>query len=313
VQGRSIRDALAARLPHVFARPELLLHALTHRSAADPRKQMLDSNERLEFVGDRVLGLCIAEWLAERFPDEREGDLAKRLSMLVSADTLCKVAEELGLGADLRMPARYRATGLMGPRNLLSDTFEAVLGAIYLDGGMAPARALVRRCFAGLIEAEGGTCFLQPGATLRVLDQEPDLSGYADVMSYVEAGLGPADDAHRARYLLESLGMSGAEAPAALSGGEARRAALARALAPSPDILLLDEPTNHLDMATKEMLISALAAYEGTMLFVSHDRHFLAALSNRVLELTPEGIHDFAGGYTEYVARTGQEAPGLRS
>ncbi len=69
----------------------------------------------------------------------------------------------------------------------------------------------------------------------------------------------------------------------------------------------------HLDMATKEMLIGALSEYEGTMLFVSHDRHFLAALSNRVLELTPEGIHQYGGGYTEYVARTGQEAPGLRS
>ncbi len=70
-------------------------------------------------------------------------------------------------------------------------------------------------------------------------------------------------------------------------------------------------PTNHLDMATKEMLVAALADFEGTMLFVSHDRHFLAALSNRVLELTPEGVHRYDGGYTEYVARTGQEAPGL--
>ncbi len=80
-----------------------------------------------------------------------------------------------------------------------------------------------------------------------------------------------------------------------------------------PNFLVLDEPTNHLDLATKEMLIAALSEYEGTMLFVSHDRHFLAALSNRVLELTPEGIHQFGGGYSEYVARTGHEAPGLRS
>ena len=76
---------------------------------------------------------------------------------------------------------------------------------------------------------------------------------------------------------------------------------------------MLDEPTNHMDPATKEMLITALSQYEGAMLFVSHDRHFLAALSNRVLELTPEGIHQYGGGYSEYVARTGQEAPGLRS
>jgi ATPase subunit of ABC transporter with duplicated ATPase domains len=98
-----------------------------------------------------------------------------------------------------------------------------------------------------------------------------------------------------------------------LSGGEKARLVMALMLYDPPNFLVLDEPTNHLDMATKEMLITALSQYEGTMLFVSHDRHFLAALSNRVLELTPEGIHQYGGGYTEYVARTGQEAPGLRS
>jgi ATPase subunit of ABC transporter with duplicated ATPase domains len=98
-----------------------------------------------------------------------------------------------------------------------------------------------------------------------------------------------------------------------LSGGEKARLVMAIMLFDPPNFLVLDEPTNHLDLATKEMLITALSEYEGTMLFVSHDRHFLAALSNRVLELTPEGPHQFGGGYTEYVARTGQEAPGLRS
>jgi ATPase subunit of ABC transporter with duplicated ATPase domains len=96
-----------------------------------------------------------------------------------------------------------------------------------------------------------------------------------------------------------------------LSGGEKARMVMAKMLFDPPNFLVLDEPTNHLDMATKEMLIKALSEYEGTMLFVSHDRHFLAALSNRVLELTPEGIHQYGGGYTEYVARTGHEAPGL--
>jgi ATPase subunit of ABC transporter with duplicated ATPase domains len=98
-----------------------------------------------------------------------------------------------------------------------------------------------------------------------------------------------------------------------LSGGEKARLVMARMLYDPPNFLVLDEPTNHLDLGTKEMLITALADYDGTMLFVSHDRHFLAALSNRVLELTPEGVHQYGGGYTEYVARTGQEAPGLRS
>ncbi|QAU47391.1 ABC-F family ATP-binding cassette domain-containing protein [Bradyrhizobium guangzhouense] len=98
-----------------------------------------------------------------------------------------------------------------------------------------------------------------------------------------------------------------------LSGGEKARLVMAKMLFDPPNFLVLDEPTNHLDLATKEMLINALSDFEGTMLFVSHDRHFLSVLSNRVLELTPEGIHQYGGGYTEYVARTGQEAPGLRS
>jgi ATPase subunit of ABC transporter with duplicated ATPase domains len=98
-----------------------------------------------------------------------------------------------------------------------------------------------------------------------------------------------------------------------LSGGEKARLVMARMLYDPPNFLVLDEPTNHLDMTTKQMLITALSNYEGTMLFVSHDRHFLAALSNRVFELTPDGMQAYGGGYTEYVARTGQEAPGLRS
>ena len=98
-----------------------------------------------------------------------------------------------------------------------------------------------------------------------------------------------------------------------LSGGEKARLVMARMLYEPPNFLVLDEPTNHLDLLTKEMLIKALADYEGTMLFVSHDRHFLAALSNRVLELAPEGIHQYGGGYTEYVASTGREAPGIHN
>jgi ATPase subunit of ABC transporter with duplicated ATPase domains len=97
-----------------------------------------------------------------------------------------------------------------------------------------------------------------------------------------------------------------------LSGGEKARLVMAKMLFDPPNFLVLDEPTNHLDIATKEMLIKALSVFEGAMLFVSHDRHFLAALSNRVFELTPEGVHQYSGGYSEYVASTGQEAPGLR-
>jgi ATPase subunit of ABC transporter with duplicated ATPase domains len=126
--------------------------------------------------------------------------------------------------------------------------------------------------------------------------------------SFPQAGQGPL------RTLAGCFGFSGDDIEKScrvLSGGEKARLVMAKMLFDPPNFLVLDEPTNHLDMATKEMLVAALAEFEGTMLFVSHDRHFLAALSNRVLELTPDGIHQYAGGYTEYVARTGQEAPGL--
>ncbi|MFS8146604.1 ABC-F family ATP-binding cassette domain-containing protein [Rhizobium sp. BR 249] len=127
---------------------------------------------------------------------------------------------------------------------------------------------------------------------------------------FPQAGQGPL------RALAGCFGFSGDDVEKrcrVLSGGEKARLVMAMMLFDPPNLLVLDEPTNHLDLDTKEMLIKALAQYEGTMLFVSHDRHFLAALSNRVLELTPDGIHQYGGGYTEYVARTGHEAPGLRS
>jgi ATPase subunit of ABC transporter with duplicated ATPase domains len=116
------------------------------------------------------------------------------------------------------------------------------------------------------------------------------------------------------RTLAGCFGFSGDDAEKkcrVLSGGEKARLVMAKMLYDPPNFLVLDEPTNHLDLATKEMLIAALASYEGAMLFVSHDRRFLAALSNRVLELTPEGAHQFGGGYLEYVERTGREAPGV--
>jgi ATPase subunit of ABC transporter with duplicated ATPase domains len=118
------------------------------------------------------------------------------------------------------------------------------------------------------------------------------------------------------RNLAGCFGFSGddiAKPCRVLSGGEKARLVMARMLFDPPNFLVLDEPTNHLDLLTKEMLIKALSDFEGTMLFVSHDRHFLAELSNRVLEVTPEGVHQYGGGYTEYVERVGYEAPGLRS
>ncbi len=141
------------------------------------------------------------------------------------------------------------------------------------------------------------------------------LDGSASVFDTLDSAF-PHANQGTLRTLAGAFGFSGDEVDKpcrVLSGGEKARLVMALMLFDPPNFLVLDEPTNHLDIATKEMLITALAQYEGTMLFVSHDRHFLAALSNRVLELTPEGIHFYGGGYTEYVARTGQEAPGLHA
>lgn len=144
--------SFAATLPHGFARPELLVEALTHRSAADPNRQQLDSNERLEFLGDRVLALIMAEWLTERFPQEREGALGKRLGALVSAETLGKVAEGMGLGAALRVPPGEQRAGVMDRQSVVADALEALLGALYLDGGLDAARMLIRREWETLLE-----------------------------------------------------------------------------------------------------------------------------------------------------------------
>jgi len=143
--------------------------------------------------------------------------------------------------------------------------------------------------------------------SMDLLDGEDTVFESLD-KSFPQAGQGTL------RTLAGCFGFSGDDVEKTcrvLSGGEKARLVMAKMLFDPPNFLVLDEPTNHLDMATKEMLVAALANFEGTMLFVSHDRHFLAALSNRVLELTPEGVHQFTGGYTEYVTRTGQEAPGL--
>jgi ribonuclease-3 len=142
-------------LGHEFAKPALLREALTHRSAS-PRagkrgpsgtKHGAGSNERLEFIGDRVLGLLMAEWLAERFPHEQEGALGRRLGYLVSQPVLAGVAEEIGLEDALAVaPGEIRA-GVAKRATVLADALEAALGAIYLDGGLAPARVFVRRAW----------------------------------------------------------------------------------------------------------------------------------------------------------------------
>jgi len=157
---------------------------------------------------------------------------------------------------------------------------------VSLVGRNGSGKSTLLKIAAGLVEADRGSIFLQPGALLRYLPQESDFSGFASTLAYVEAGLRPGDDdPHAARYLLEQLGLTGREDPAHLSGGEARRAALARVLAPNPDILLLDEPTNHIDLTTIEWLESELASRRTAMVIISHDRRFLSTLSRSTVWL----------------------------
>ncbi|MFL5181320.1 MAG: ABC-F family ATP-binding cassette domain-containing protein, partial [Microvirga sp.] len=154
-----------------------------------------------------------------------------------------------------------------------------------LVGRNGSGKSTLLKIAAGLAEPDRGSRFVQPGATIRYLPQEPDLSGHATTLAYVEAGLGPGDDPHRARYVLDELGLTGEEAPSTLSGGEARRAALARVLAPEPDILLLDEPTNHLDLPAIEWLEAELSGLRSAVVLVSHDRRFLENLSQATVWL----------------------------
>ncbi|MFV0280067.1 MAG: ABC-F family ATP-binding cassette domain-containing protein [Rhodoblastus sp.] len=169
-----------------------------------------------------------------------------------------------------------------------------------LVGRNGSGKSTLLKIAAGLLEADGGTRFFQPGATIRYLPQEPDFSGFSTTRAYAEAGLGPTDDPHRARYLLERLGLTGEEDPARLSGGEGRRAALARTLAPDPDILLLDEPTNHLDLPAIEWLEAELGGLRGALVLISHDRRFLQDLTRSTVWLDRGATRKLDRGFSAF-------------
>ena len=149
---------------HTFQRPDLLRQALTHRSAAASRQTTakarrgrqasLGSNERLEFVGDRVLGLVVAEWLVERFPNEQEGQLARRHAHLVARPLLAEIGARLGLAAHLDVAPNEARAGVSLLPTVLADAMEAVIGAIFLDSGLDPARSLVRRAWQPAMDAQ---------------------------------------------------------------------------------------------------------------------------------------------------------------
>ncbi len=199
-----------------------------------------------------------------------------------------------GLDFQIRRKERWCVMGVNGAGK--STLLKLVAGASDPDAGTVALGSSVKMGY-----------FAQHA--MELLDGERTVFEELD-HAFPQAGQGSL------RALAGCFGFSGDDVEKrcrVLSGGEKARLVMAKMLYDPPNFLVLDEPTNHLDLATKEMLIAALGNYEGTMLFVSHDRHFLGALSNRVLELTPEGIHQYGGGYTEYVVRTGHEAPGLRS
>lgn len=156
---------------------------------------------------------------------------------------------------------------------------------ICLVGRNGSGKSTLLKIAAGMVEAQSGEVFRHPSATVRYLEQAPDFEGYSTVAAYAEAGLGPGDDPYRVTYLLSHLGLTGDEDPNTLSGGESRRAALARVLAPEPDILLLDEPTNHLDLPTIEWLEEELTKSRSALVVISHDRRFLEKVSNATVWL----------------------------
>ena len=153
---------LAPVLGHVFASPELLVDALTHPSLAGVNRAAAaggcarvpgQAYERLEFLGDRVLGLIVAEWLLERFPKEREGSLARRHAALVRREALAVVADAVDLGRYLRLSPGEQGSGGRANLTILADACEAVIGALYLDGGLEVARCFVRRAWGAQIDA----------------------------------------------------------------------------------------------------------------------------------------------------------------
>jgi ATP-binding cassette subfamily F protein uup len=156
---------------------------------------------------------------------------------------------------------------------------------ICLVGRNGSGKSTLMKIAAGMVEPQSGEVFRHPGATIRYLEQAPDFAGYSTVQAYAESGLGPGDDPYRVTYLLEHLGLSGEEDPNTLSGGESRRAALARVMAPEPDILMLDEPTNHLDLPTIEWLEEELRKTKSALVVISHDRRFLEKVSTATVWL----------------------------
>jgi len=204
-------------LRYAFKDPNLLNRALTHRSLR--RKKSDPSYERLEFLGDRVLGLVIAELLLLRFPDASEGQLAPRLAALVSGRTLADVAQSIDLGEHIRMTENEKAAGTRERRSVLADCCEAVIGAVYLDGGLDAAEAFVRRLWEPLLHE------VEPRVAKTELQEWLQGRGMPLPSYAVVAREGPA---HRPVFTVE-LTVEGR--PAVRASGASKRAAELKAAA----------------------------------------------------------------------------------
>ncbi|WP_166144598.1 ABC-F family ATP-binding cassette domain-containing protein [Methylosinus sp. RM1] len=256
----------------------------SHAAQVQSRVKKLDKIERVEPPRRR-------QSVAFEFaPAPRSGEEVATLSRVSKRYGSRSIYE--GLDFQVRRKERWCVMGVNGAGK--STLLKLIAGAAQPDEGAAALGANVKMGY-----------FAQHAMEL--------LNGEHSVFESLEDAF-PQAGQGALRTLAGCFGFSGDDVEKkcrVLSGGEKARLVMAKMLFDPPNFLVLDEPTNHLDLGTKEMLVEALAAYEGAMLFVSHDRRFLAALSNRVLEVTPEGVHQFGGGYTEYVARTGREAPGV--
>jgi ATPase subunit of ABC transporter with duplicated ATPase domains len=183
-------------------------------------------------------------------------------------------------------------------------------------GENGAGKTTLLRLIAGVSTPDTGRIAIGAGVALGwfAQHQAEQLDGDCTVLEELDAHA-PAAGIGMLRSLAGMFGFSGDDVDkpiSVLSGGEKSRLVLAKILFDAPNLLVLDEPTNHLDLITKRALVRALSAYEGTLIFVSHDRAFLRALANRVLELSAAGPHAYPGSYDEYVVATGREAPGMR-
>ncbi|MBV8912343.1 MAG: ribonuclease III [Acetobacteraceae bacterium] len=227
LEGAERLRAAERLLGHNFANPGLLTEALTHRSATQAvrrGRKRTKSNERLEFMGDRVLGLLIAEWLIERFPDEQEGALGPRHAHLVSRRVLAEIAERAGLSEALAIGPSEARAGVGQLANVLADAMEAAIGAMYLDGGLDAARRFVRAAWAAELDSMG-----EPPKDPKTELQEWLMARGLPLPVYqVASRTGPP---HRPEFVMQVLGAGKAATGTAGSKRLAEREAAANLLA----------------------------------------------------------------------------------